>query len=81
MLKFLLILFVAFYLFIKIGGFIIRVLFGSLSQDNRARNYQQQAPNQQQKRRGDLNIDYVPEKDSKSSKDFKGGEYVDYEEL
>jgi len=81
MLKFLLILFVAFYLFMKIGGFFIRVMFGSLSQENRARNQQQQTPNHQQKRRGDLNIDYVPEKDSKSPKDFKGGEYVDYEEV
>lgn len=31
------------------------------------------------KKKGDINVDYVPDDNKKS--DFKGGEYVDYEEV
>ncbi len=33
-------------------------------------------------RKGDINIEYTPDKNKKSpAKDFKGGEYIDYEEI
>lgn len=65
---------------------ISRFLFGSLSQQQaNQRNFngggqqrQKQAP-----RDGNVNIDYAPkdQKTKKSSDNFKGGDYVDYEEV
>jgi len=34
------------------------------------------------RRKGEIKIDYAPDKNKKSpGKDFKGGEYIDYEEI
>lgn len=88
MLKFLIILVLIIYLLYRVGGFLFRLFFLNASE------YQQQQ--QQQRRTGsydhhsdkrkapdsNLNIDYVP-RDSKGKKidGYKGGEYVDYEEV
>lgn len=42
---------------------------------------QQQAHQTQQKREGQIDVDYVPKKNEKKSENFGGGEYVDYEEV
>ena len=44
----------------------------------------QQQQSQQRSSDGSINVDYVPsseEKKNRSTQDFKGGEYVDYEEI
>lgn len=75
MFKFLLIVFLISYIIYKVGGFFFRILtLGGTSQ---------RPPRNQPPRRppgANVNVDYSPEK--KNSKgDFKGGEYVDYEEV
>jgi len=78
MIKFLLIIFVFFFVLSKIGGFVFRTLFGAAAQ----RSQQQQ--NQQSTRRptdGNVQIDYVPKKEEKLPKNFKGGDFVDFEEV
>ncbi len=83
MLKFLLILILFFYVFYKVGGFIMRALyFGA------GKQYQQRQPfnrgNTTDVRHEEIKVDYIPEdevKKRKSSATTKGGEYVDYEEV
>ncbi|MCB0494555.1 MAG: DUF4834 family protein [Cyclobacteriaceae bacterium] len=67
------------YFFFRSIGFVIRLLLGG---GMTARN-QNPYTNQQQRRQtrdGDLHIDNVP-KQSKERKEFRGGDYVDYEEV
>jgi hypothetical protein len=96
MLKFLIIVILIGYLFYKVGGFIFRTIFSSVSQQyqEQQRYYQRQngtsfngqgsgrkAPN------SNLNIDYVPREEKNPGKkvdknsEFRGGDYVDYEEV
>ncbi|MBK6266761.1 DUF4834 family protein [Marivirga sp. S37H4] len=84
MLKFLLILFLIGYIFFKVGGFLFRIFLGRLgakaaAQSGRSNSSQ----NRQQRKTADgINIEFVPEdKNKRTAKNFKGGEYVDYEEL
>lgn len=65
MLKFLLILSIAAYLIFKVGGLFFKA--GAAAQQFR-----------NQQRKNDLNVD--PKSNGKK-KDFKGGEYIDYEEV
>ncbi|MGL1889575.1 MAG: DUF4834 domain-containing protein [Reichenbachiella sp.] len=64
----------------KLRGFINRIFFGGLNN-----NQNRQQPTNQQKRRSDgsIHIDYVPKDGQQPSKDkgFKGGDYVDYEDV
>ncbi len=83
MLKFLLIIFFVFYIFIKIGGFIMKTLFSGFAngQQNNQRTQQNQYRSSRTKD-GSVNIDYIPKDKSKSDKkNFPGGDYVDYEEV
>lgn len=41
----------------------------------------QKAYQSQQKREGEIDIDFVPKKNKKNTENFGGGEYVDYEEV
>jgi hypothetical protein len=78
MLKFLAILFIISYVTYKFGGFIMRTLYTVMGQDPTQRNFN----NQSQKKSGsDINIDYVPKDKKAGNSTFKGGEYVDYEEV
>jgi hypothetical protein len=43
------------------------------------KRYNQQNQQSQAKREGEINVDYVPNKNKKDS--FKGGQYIDYEEV
>jgi hypothetical protein len=82
MLKLLIILAVIFYILPKLikwalKGFIV-------SQVNKAQQdmrQSQKAYQTQQKREGDIDVNYVPKKNEKKSENFGGGEYVDYEEV
>ncbi|MFP4091879.1 MAG: DUF4834 family protein [Cyclobacteriaceae bacterium] len=95
LLKFLLFLFFIYLLFRVINFFfkVASAVSGAKKQQEAFRNARGRGgfgPNsrQQQKRRptnGNVDIDYVPEDQQngkeRSFRDFKGGEYVDYEEL
>jgi len=78
MLKILAILFVVSYLTYKVGGFLMRALYFTLGQDPNKRNFKGKSKKSPD---GSLNIDYVPKNKSTDNKDFKGGDYVDYEEV
>lgn len=83
MFRFLLIAFLVGWLFFKVFSFFIRVFVGGAGQkayQNQQRQYNHQ---NSQRRTGDVHIDYIPQKEEKEKqrKDFKGGEYVDYEEV
>ena len=77
MLKLLAIILMIFLLFRSLG-FFLRLFLG------RAVSNQAQNPFQGQKRRrtrsGNLNVDIAPD-EKKRKTDFKGGEYVDYEDV
>lgn len=85
MFKFLLLLFLFIYIISKLGGFILRTLFSGFSSQTRQQTYhsQGQQTQQRQPKDGNVIIDYNP-KEKRQSKDggtFKGGDYVNYEEL
>lgn len=91
MLKFLLISFLIFFVVYKVIGFVFRLMLRS------SVNYQQQQQQQQSRYRyssngqstgrrpadGNVNIDYVPKDENEKAKkdNYKGGEYIDYEEV
>lgn len=77
MLKFLILLFVVCYVTYKLGGYVLRALHGTLGNDPNQRNFKNRP---KRKTDGNVDIDYVPQ-DKKENKGFKGGEYVDYEEV
>jgi hypothetical protein len=83
MFKLILILFIFFYVFYKVGGFIMRALyFGSGRQYQQRQQYSQRTTSNA--RHEEIKVDYIPEdevKKRKSSSGKKGGEYVDYEEV
>lgn len=78
---------IKFIIFIIAFGFIMRLLSRSLiGRIYKQAQQQQRAAQQQQKRArpadGNVNVQYAPvEKPKKSSDNFKGGDYVDYEEV
>ncbi|CAN5919994.1 hypothetical protein BH24BAC1_BH24BAC1_21900 [soil metagenome] len=87
MIKFLLITFLI-YLTIRLVAPIIFRWWLKSFVNKHIRNGQFQNPYQAaghpprpDKPEGALNIDYIPEEPPKEPKDFKGGEYVDYEEV
>lgn len=80
MLKFLIILVLIVYVFFKTAGFVFRLVFGNLRNEggnfqNSGQHYSKRAPG------SNLNIDKVPHPVSKKKSTYKGGEYVDYEEV
>ncbi|WKK82227.2 DUF4834 domain-containing protein [Marivirga arenosa] len=80
MFKFLLILFLIGYLFFKIGGFIFRLFLGRTAKAAQERQYQQN--NKGRTTKDGVHIDHIPnQKGKRSGGNFKGGEYVDYEEV
>jgi hypothetical protein len=80
MFKFLLILFLIGYLFFKIGGFLFRLFLGRTAKAAQERQYKQN--NKGRTTKEGLNIDHVPnQKGKRTGGNFKGGEYVDYEEV
>lgn len=71
LLKFILFAVVIIYLLRKVGGVLYRIMGGAPPQQ-----YQQPRP------KGDINVETPPKESKKKfGDDFKGGEYVDYEEI
>lgn len=82
MLKFLIITFLVGYLIFKLLGFVFRlVLKSSASSYGQHQSQQQNRYEGKKPTDGNVNIDYVPKKDQRDKKNFKGGEYVDFEEI
>ena len=84
MLKFLLIVILVGFLLFKVLGLFFRVLLGgSATERSHGRAHQNQYNSSKRNADGNINIDYVPGngKEKKAPKNFKGGEYVDYEEV
>ena len=77
MLKFLLVVFILGYVFFKGLGFFFRVILGG-SAVNRNPHH---SHTQRQPTGGNVKVDYTPNGTKKSKTDFKGGEYVDFEEV
>ena len=95
MLKFLLITIIFIYVVYKASNFLIRIFFpiehARRMQAEFARKNgfgpkhrrEQQQKHSHRSSDGGIHVDYVPkeEKKERSTQDFKGGEYVDYEEI
>ena len=81
MLKFLIIFFGGLWLIMTVSRFFLRSLFGRAQQQQFRQ--QQQTQHRQRRSSGDINVDYSPNKGrkNKSSNDYKGGDYIDYEEV
>ncbi|MEQ8924864.1 MAG: DUF4834 family protein [Fulvivirga sp.] len=78
MLKFLLIIFILGYVFFKGLGFFIRMILGGSSM-NQYGNQQQNSS--QRPKNSNVNVDYIPKDQKPKKENFKGGEYVDFEEV
>jgi len=80
MLKFLAIV-ALLYFFFKSVGHVMRLVFGGGAQNRTQQNNPYTRAQQQQRTtREGLHVDSMPNKE-KQKKDFKGGDYVDYEEV
>ncbi len=84
MLKIILILLVIFFVFPRLlkwafKGFVVSQ-FNKAQQDFQQQQRAQYSPNNR-KREGEIDVDYVPTKKGKSTENFNGGEYIDYEEV
>lgn len=84
--KLLLIIILVGFLLSKVFGFFFRVLLGNSAADRangKAHQNQQYQNNSRKSADGNVNIDYVPKNGEakEAPKAFKGGEYVDYEEV
>lgn len=77
MFKILVVIFLVIAFVPPVRRFLFWLVVGRQLTKEQKRHNQQQA--RQQKRQGDINVDYVP-KDSKG-KGYEGGQYVDYEEV
>ena len=76
MLKFFLILTIIVYAFVKVGGFLYKMFFIGASESQK-----RTAQGRRKAHKSNLNIDYAPNEEKNKSKGYKGGDYVDYEEV
>lgn len=92
MLKFILFTILFIYIAYKVSGFVLRIfdtLLGRTGNRTTSRqgHFGPQSRQQQYRKppNGNVNIEYIPEeegaKKKQFTKSFKGGEYVDYEEV
>ena len=82
MLKLIIILAFTFYILPKLIKWAVKGFIAT--QVNKAQQdmrHQQKAYQSQQKREGQIDVDFVPKKNENKSENFGGGEYVDYEEV
>lgn len=82
MFKILLILFILFYLFTKVGGYILKSVLGKMFSQhvNNGKTQYQRDSQYKQPVDGNVRIDHIPN-EQKSSSGSKDGDYVDYEEV
>ncbi len=76
LLKFILIIGIIYWLFKTVGKFFFNTLTNKEGGQNPFQGNQQQPP-----REGSIHVDYNPNEKKGNQQDFKGGEYVDYEEV
>jgi len=65
-------------------GVLVRMLFGGGVMGKASREFRegrQGQPNRKKPSSGNVNIEYEPREGNRNKKDFKGGDYVDYEEV
>ena len=67
-----------FYFFFRSVGFVVRLLFGG-SSSSRSQNPFADQQRQSRTKEG-LHVDSIPKNQNKKT-DFRGGDYVDYEEV
>lgn len=82
MFKFIIIFAIIFYILPKLMKWAVKGFI--VTQVNKAQQDMQQSQRgyqSQQKREGEIDIDFVPKKNGKNTGNFGGGEYVDYEEV
>lgn len=75
--KYILILIVVLYLINKVGKFFYQLFLGS-TKESRQNQSRFKTSSQSEERTNDI---HVESKKSQNSKNFKAGEYVDYEEI
>ena len=80
MLKFFLITFLVFYLLFRFGGFLFRLLFGISSPKSRSYS-ESNGKSRSGNTKEDVNIDYIPKDKRDSNGKYRGGDYIDYEEV
>lgn len=77
--KFLIILVLIVYVFYKIAGSLFKIVFGNFRND--PRDFQQRQQHSRKTAEG-LNIDKTPtHKQNSNTSGYKGGEYIDFEEV
>lgn len=79
MFKILLILILIGYVFHKIASFFLRGFFKGFN--GQSQFDQRQYRHTRKSQNGDINIDSIPNNQSKKGGGFNGGEYVDFEEV
>lgn len=81
MLKFLIITFIIFYLIFKFGGLLLRMLFRALGNKVQQKYAEQHSTYSRTKPKGsNVEVEFNNTPPRKKA-EFKGGEYVDYEEV
>ena len=87
MIKFLLIVFIIGYLLYRVLGFVFKLLLGVSGSSQNQRHFNQQHHKRSEYKPkskpadGNVNIDYVPDKQKKKGRYTNNGEYIDYEEI
>lgn len=77
----LLALILLFVLFLRSIGFLLRFLLGRGLANRASREFNEGQTRKRRPSGGNVNVDYVPKKENKNQKGFKGGDYVDYEDV
>ena len=80
MLKLLAIILV-FVLFLRGVGSLVRLLFGGGLSNKSSREFRDGQGRRSRPSGGNVDIDYVPNKKDKKGRGYKGGDYVEYEEV
>lgn len=78
LIRIILIFAIVYYLIKKVGGFFYRTVAGSSGQNQG--NASRQRYSSHQKREGEIRVEKAPN-NKKPATNFKGGEYVDFEEV
>ena len=79
MLKLIFIFIIAYYLIKKVGGFFFQTMVSGQQQQGRQQKTYSKQTNQRPE--GSIRVDTNPNQGKKNTEDFKGGDYVDFEEI
>ncbi|MFK7899145.1 MAG: DUF4834 family protein [Cyclobacteriaceae bacterium] len=82
LIKLLFVCYLIYWLVIKVGGSLMRTLFGTQTNNNQQRSSNQRGYSSSNRKEKEGTIRINKKRDNKTPlDDFKGGEYVDYEEV